>query len=463
MKRITLRATLPGRRAATRWQTGAMSVETPDPTSSGAAPRRRRGPRVLRIAGGLLAAALAAIGALVLLATDAAPALPAPAAVAPGDIDRALALVRANDPRRAPPGLLRATVIGARDAELLLQQALRRRGGDGRIAIGVAAGRADLTLAWPLPLGRWLNLRASLETGRPLPALVRLRAGAVPLPAAGVWLPALARQVARQQGLPPQLLAASAFVQGVGFAPARVTVVWALPADARERLWDAVLPAAERKAVRAYGATLAALDAGAVPGTVRSMAELIPPLFRQAAERSLGGGSAAAAAENRAALVALVLYTNRRAIDLLMPQATDGLPAQPLPVMLYGREDHPRHFLISAAIAADAGGALADAVGVWKEIDDARRGSGFSFDDLVADRAGTRFGERAVRDPHGLQEQLAQGAREEDLMPRADGLPSFLPEAEFRRRYGSVGSPAYRAVADEVERRVAALPLLRGP
>ena len=46
-------------------------------------------------------------------------------------------------------------------------------------------------------------------------------------------------------------------------------------------------------------------------------------------------------------------------------------------------------------------------------------------------------------------------------MPRLDDLPEGLPEAEFRRRFGSVDSPAYRKLADAIEARLDALPLYR--
>ncbi len=65
-------------------------------------------------------------------------------------------------------------------------------------------------------------------------------------------------------------------------------------------------------------------------------------------------------------------------------------------MLLHGRHDLPRHFMGSAAIAVSGGGALSQAIGLFKEIDDSRGGSGFSFVDLLADRVGTRFGSLAV-------------------------------------------------------------------
>jgi hypothetical protein len=137
-----------------------------------------------------------------------------------------------------------------------------------------------------------------------------------------------------------------------------------------------------------------------------------------------------------------------------VPSARDWSLPVGRQVLLGGREDHPQHLLISAVLAAEGGGRLADAIGVYKEISDSKDGSGFSFDDLAADRAGARMGQRAVHDPLALQNSLGQVTAEADFMPSVSGLPSFLPEAEFRARFGRIGSPAYSQFAEEIERRI---------
>lgn len=408
-------------------------------------------------------ATLPAAAALVLaaLALQAAPAVPARADVSPDDVERALAIARAHDPRRLPPGRLRVVQIGARDADLLAHHALQRwLGGQGRLEL--ARGQATLHGSVPLrQLPLWLNVQARWQQGvpgaGPLPRLQALQVGRLPLPPA--WAEALAWRWAKARGLPAEALAVGDFVRHVGFQPGRLSIVYAYTADARERVLGALLPGPERERVRAYAARLAEVTRGLDEAAGVSLAGLLPPLFALAAERSAGGADAAA--ENRAALVALVLYTNRRLLDMVMPQAMDGLPERPLRVTLAGREDFPRHFLVSAAIASDSGTPLADAVGLWKELRDARRGSGFSFNDLAADRAGTRVGERAVRDPARLQARLAAVAGEADFMPAVDDLPEFLDEPTFRERFGGVGAPAYQALVADIEARIDALPVLR--
>jgi len=94
-------------------------------------------------------------------------------------------------------------------------------------------------------------------------------------------------------------------------------------------------------------------------------------------------------------------------------------------------------------------------------VADARGGSGFSFNDMAANIAGTRFGELAMRAPEQLQARLARGVTDDDLMPAWADLPEFLPEAEFVRRYGGIGAPRYEALMAEIDRRVGALSLFR--
>ena len=46
-------------------------------------------------------------------------------------------------------------------------------------------------------------------------------------------------------------------------------------------------------------------------------------------------------------------------------------------------------------------------------------------------------------------------------MPRTADLPEFMQEAEFKRRFGGIGAPAYNRMMEDIERRIAALSLYR--
>jgi hypothetical protein len=192
-----------------------------------------------------------------------------------------------------------------------------------------------------------------------------------------------------------------------------------------------------------------------------SLADLIVPVMALAAERS---GAGSPVEENRAALIAMTLYVNGWNPSMLVPDAARWPAPVRRTLVLRGRGDLAQHFIVSAVIAAAAGTPLAAAAGLYKEMSDARDGSGFSFSDLAADRAGEVFGAMAAgsaQSARALHERLAAGLADTDLMPPVDGLPDHLSEAEFARRFGTVGSPAYKAVIDDIARRVSALPLFR--
>jgi hypothetical protein len=64
---------------------------------------------------------------------------------------------------------------------------------------------------------------------------------------------------------------------------------------------------------------------------------------------------------------------------------------------LRGREDWGRHYLLSAALSVLKNPLVSDAAGLIKEeLDALSQGSGFSFGDLAADRAGVRFAQAAT-------------------------------------------------------------------
>ena len=103
-------------------------------------------------------------------------------------------------------------------------------------------------------------------------------------------------------------------------------------------------------------------------------------------------------------------------------------------------------------------------MGLYKEIDDSQGGSGFSFNDIAADRTGVRFGELATMNPAGAQKvQRAAAGRfsASDMFPEVKDLPEFMQEAEFKRRYGGIGGAEYKKMRRRIERATAAMPVFR--
>ena len=405
--------------------------------------------------GVLLALALAALLALA-LAVQGAPQVAPRDDISPADVERAVAVAKLHDPRRAPPGQARRLALHEREVDLLAHQAAQRwLGANTRVQL--LPQRLLVQASFAAPAGRWLNVELALREGAALPEVEHLRVGRLPLPAA-LAMPLL-HALASHRGLQLDALLAADLVERVALTRGQMVLSYRLTPANTQLLRAALVRPADLQRLRVYTGHLAALTQS-VAGDRVSLTRLLVPMLALAAERSAALGDAAA--ENRAALLTLTFFANHRPLAPLVPAALTWPQPRPLSLTLNQREDFALHFLISALIAAQADTPLAGAVGLWKELADARRGgSGFSFNDLAADRAGARFGELAVRDPARLHSRMAGEVSEGDFMPDTSDLPEGLPEAEFIARYGGVGGAGYKRMLAEIEARVQALAVLR--
>ena len=380
-------------------------------------------------------------------------------AIQADDVEHALQLARMHDPRRAIPGVARTLRLTQHEAELLLNHAAARVQ-PSRWKVDFSAERLRLRASLRLPdnpFGPWLNLDLQARQTRGLPQLEAVSLGRLSLPVPLVeWA---VDQLARQQGVGGWRTLAAVAVQRVRLSPQRAEIVYAWGADAPARVVAALLPAQEHERLRVHAAHLAQLTAAQPRGAAWSMSELLPSMFELARQRTAAGQDAAL--ENRAALMVLGMVANGVGLATLLPERSAELAARPIRLMMSGRRDFPQHFLVSAALAAESGGPLANMIGLYKELSDARSGSGFSFNDMAANRAGTRLGELAVGDPTKLQQRLSAGLHEDDLMPDVSDLPEYMNEQEFRRRFGAPGSPAYQRMMSDIEERLGATPLFR--
>lgn len=407
----------------------------------------------------LLSLPVVAVAALWLCFEDT-PSVARELRLTPQDVERAKRVIDRHDPRNAGGHGLRTASITGQELDLIVNYAASRFGrGAARATIepGSVRVQASAEIARS-PFGPYLNVDAVLGTGGSAVRFERLRIGGLPVPSplADFALRETLRHFAQTDrgGL------AADVVKDVRVTGERLVVRYVWSGDLGERARSVLLSATEQARLRAYQERLVETVAGA-PDRV-SLATLMPPLFRTVLERAGGGGDVAA--ENRAAILVLAFYANGTGLAAIAPAAARWAQPARRTVTLAGRGDFPKHFLVSAAISAEAGGPLADAVGVHKEIEDSRGGSGFSFNDIAADRAGTRFGEIATAAPERarrLAQALADGVVESDFMPDVADLPEFLPRAEFERRYGGVGGPGYEKVMARIEARVASRPLLR--
>ncbi len=178
-----------------------------------------------------------------------------------------------------------------------------------------------------------------------------------------------------------------------------------------------------------------------------SLAELLKPVFDLAYQRATLD---TAIEENRSAILALNDYVNSEKRPLHAP-------------FLYKRIDLAQHFVGAAALSASMNSRVANALGEVKELSDAQAGgSGFSFIDLTADKAGSYFGELAVSSAENarqIQKSMAQIKDYSDFMPDPRDLPEHMSEREFKRQFESTQSPAYLALAAQIDKRISLMPL----
>ena len=240
-------------------------------------------------------------------------------------------------------------------------------------------------------------------------------------------------------------------------------------AEIRDRLRLAredALRVASAEQVKAYYQQIEELAALTGPRDRISLARYMSPVFELAERRSRTGS---AIEENRAAIMALAIYFGTPRFELFTGTV---IPADPpasgrrgARTTLADRVDSRLHFVYSAALKLASDSGVSFALGEFKEMLDAGQGgSGFSFADLAADRAGIRFAEEAAASEARaarLQQRLAAGEDEGIFFPSLLGLPEDLSEARFRRAYVGLDSPEYQAALAEIDRRLDELPLYR--
>jgi hypothetical protein len=125
---------------------------------------------------------------------------------------------------------------------------------------------------------------------------------------------------------------------------------------------------------------------------------------------------------------------------------------------LRSREDWAKHFYVSASLAVLENPLVSDAGGLIKEqLDALSGGSGFSFGDFAADRAGVRFAAAATNseeDAKAMQELLTNEFKTDNFLPPISDLPENLTPEQFHNEYGTVGSQSYREKINEIENRL---------
>lgn len=407
--------------------------------------------------------ALVIVGPLVLiiLSIESEPLVLAPEkTILPEDVQRIKALVTANDPRKMRPGDLRYIGLAQRDVNVLLLHSLTRFPRlQARVDLHDHKIEVRATFSGPpTPMGRFLNASAHIVQKDGSIELDQLDLGRLSIK--GWLLNPLSRYAHRWMQDRNELYRTaldSVAAFRIGEAQLDLTYEWRpdlirqLRAQGREML----MPAEDRDRMRAYNHHLALISTRFKRNA--SLLDVLQPMFLLADQRSRDGSDPVV--ENKALFNTLAIYIAGRDLNKILGSTTDSGHVRPrwVSLTLLGRADLAQHFLLSAAITANAGGGVADLLGVFKELDDSHAGSGFSFADLLADRTGVRLAEMGTGSPEGarlLQQRLATSGSERDFISDVDNLPEGIMELQFKQRYRDLDSASYQIVEAEIQRRI---------
>lgn len=377
------------------------------------------------------------------------------------DVLRARKILREGSKTR--PDEIGTLVLNKDDINLVANYLLNRYS-KSAVSIRLKQNYLRFNITATLPdnfLGKYVNVTfkfSNEDDGNALPVISKFKAGKLLLPSK---LAAFAMdRFIRYSSLKQYALLARRYIKSIDITPEQVTLTYHSTPETLIQAKNFLTHGASDQALNTYQEKLADIIAQHDPNWRLSLAELLKPLFTLAYERSTLDN---AIEENRLVIFTVNDYVNKQETKKFIPS---GEPppntGKAFPAFLYKRIDLAKHFIGSAAITASINGQVSKVFGEEKELSDAIDGSGFSFIDLAADKAGTRLGELATASPQSarsIQLAMSQINDYKDFMPDPRDLPEHMNAEEFKLRYGSVNSQAYQEMVQQIEQRIADIPL----
>ncbi|MDD1606134.1 MAG: hypothetical protein LUP96_05480, partial [Methylococcaceae bacterium] len=359
------------------------------------------------------------------------------------DIIRAKKILREGS--KTKPDEISTIELSHADLNLAANYLLNRYS-KSAVQISLKENKLKFVVTTTLPenrLGKYLNVtfRLGNEEGSQLPTITKFKAGKLLIPAkiAGFIINTLIEHSA----LNNYFMLATRPIQGIKIDPEKITISYSSNLETLITARNVLTHTDNTPALSIYQQKIADIIAHHDPNWRLSLADLLKPLFEIAYQRSNLDN---AIEENRLVIISVNDYVNKKQNKQFLP-ASPPMQGKQYTAFLYKRSDLAQHFIGSAALTASVNDQVAKVVGEEKELSDAQGGSGFSFVDLAADKAGTRFGEIATSSPESarkLQLAMTQIKDYTDFMPDPRDLPEKMNEADFKSRYGSINSAAYQ-------------------
>ncbi len=190
------------------------------------------------------------------------------------------------------------------------------------------------------------------------------------------------------------------------------------------------------------------------------LSDYLKTLFTLAKKRSFENE---AEDENRAIIWALAVsfgdYRFGRLIGVKAKKESKSIP------VLRGRKDLTQHFIYSAALYQLSDSTIGLNIGESKELlDSISGGSGYSFSDLAADKAGITFAKYITEDNDNAthtQNVLNDIINENVFFPFVHDLPQGFTGNNFKRVIQSTHSDTYKEIEREIDKRLKQLSLYK--
>jgi uncharacterized protein YfiM (DUF2279 family) len=414
---------------------------------------------LIRIPYYFLAALLVLCAMLVFFGVGDKPEIPMGWSLTHDDINRAKKIL--HEGTKTKPDEIATIALTEADLNLAGNYLLNRYSKSAaRIELRDNKLRFNVSMTLPKNwLGKYLNISFRLGNDNPskLPGITKFKVGKLLLPAKLAAF--VVDFIIQHSSLNEYFILATRPIETVKIDEQKLTITYHSNNETLIQARNFLTHTDNSPTLNIYQKKLAEIIASHDPEWRLSLAELLQPLFELAYQRSTLDN---AIEENRTAIFAINDYVNKQgARNILSATASQSAAEQQHSAFLYKRIDLAQHFIGSAALTASVNKQVAQVVGEEKELSDAQQGgSGFSFIDLAADKAGTRFGEMATSSPENarnMQKAMSRIKDYSDFMPDPRDLPEHMNETDFKQRFESVNSPAYQEISRQIDARIASV------
>jgi hypothetical protein len=409
------------------------------------------------------------MGVLVLFAIEKKPLEFEGAQVTSAEKRRLVQMIREKNALKLQPGEIRTLNLPEHDLDVLISWvvSIGSKGQKAKIELETEAAMLKLSSGFRVPgVGHhYLNLRLgsnlAVDQGHLTLHLTQLTLGRINISgwARDVVSSIMGSTIRRNRRTKPFLKS----IERLSIAPTALRMAYGRVELPEDFLTDLATPGTAQEVIESTRAQIQNLlaSANSLPHGEARFGGCLETTFALAQSRSVQSDPAL---ENRGAIFALgIVLGHSRLARFIGPVADNQIIHQTRQalgqVTIRERRDWTLHFLVSAALALLSTETVSDAVGLLKEeLDAGAGGSGFSFPDLLADKAGTTFALAATRDvgaARAMQDRLAQGFQVNAFFPPGADLPEGIPDAEFQAHYGGVGGERYRQIIVEIEGRIA--------